>query len=161
MDEWKKNLQLWNQGDKQLLDCAVDSWTDVVEPAKRSIGTRIIWEGNKHWSDSLHRKRKQVHRLKRKYLFSQFKSMNLNKISVIPALVESTTGNIAKTDKDKAEMLSVIEMDRDEEMSCYPLCIFYQGSDNIHNQMIKNGGQALIDSLVGKNHYNETDVVFK
>ncbi|ETO02062.1 hypothetical protein RFI_35374 [Reticulomyxa filosa] len=38
-------------------------------------------------------------------LFSQFKSMNSNKITVIPALVESTTGDIAKTDKEKAEML--------------------------------------------------------
>ncbi|ETO00648.1 hypothetical protein RFI_36792, partial [Reticulomyxa filosa] len=104
---------------------------------------------------------------------------------VIPALVESTTGNIAKTDKEKVEIYSedtkehyqlvedeitsVIEMNRDEEMNCYPLWDEYhqmditkeeiealryisshkaQGPDNIHNQMIKNGGQALIDSLV-------------
>ncbi|ETO08417.1 endonuclease/reverse transcriptase, partial [Reticulomyxa filosa] len=38
LDEWKKNLQLWNQDDKQLLDCAVDSWTNcVVEPANKAM----------------------------------------------------------------------------------------------------------------------------
>ncbi|ETN99056.1 hypothetical protein RFI_38433 [Reticulomyxa filosa] len=91
--------------------------------------------GNKSWwSDSLHRKRKQIHRLKSKLqeykraamqlkrklrqekqeslkeentrqLFSQFKSMNSNKVSIIPALVESITGKIAKTDLEKAKML--------------------------------------------------------
>ncbi|ETO10607.1 hypothetical protein RFI_26772 [Reticulomyxa filosa] len=38
-------------------------------------------------------------------LFSQFKSMNSNKISVIPTLIEPTSGTIAKIDKEKAEML--------------------------------------------------------
>ncbi|ETO00876.1 hypothetical protein RFI_36564 [Reticulomyxa filosa] len=125
-----------------------------------------------------------------KQLFSQFKSMNSNKISVIPTLIEPTSGTIAKIDKEKAEMLvlyyseetkgryqlvedkitAVIDTIIDEEMNCYPLWDEYhqmditedeviealryisshkaQGPDNIHNQMIKNSGQALIDSLI-------------
>ncbi|ETN98128.1 hypothetical protein RFI_39389, partial [Reticulomyxa filosa] len=110
-------------------------------------------------------------------LFSQFKSMNNNKISVIPALINSHNNQVAKTDNEKAELLyvedeidSVIEMKRDYEMSEYP-SVFErhqgritgeelieamrhissykaQGPDIIHNQMIKNGGQSMIDSLV-------------
>ncbi|ETN99930.1 hypothetical protein RFI_37537, partial [Reticulomyxa filosa] len=112
--------------------------------------------------------------------------MNSNKISVIPALIEPTSGTIAKTDKEKAEMLvswfsqppqppsyseetkehyqlvgdeitAVIDTKRYEEINHrrrniealrYISSHKAQGPDNIHNQMIKNGGQALINSLV-------------
>ncbi|ETO05065.1 hypothetical protein RFI_32331, partial [Reticulomyxa filosa] len=69
-DKWDKYLERnWKNGEIMHYDFVVESWTNcVVESAKQSIGTRIIWKGNKPWwSDSLHRKRKQVHRMKKEY----------------------------------------------------------------------------------------------
>ncbi|ETO08007.1 hypothetical protein RFI_29383, partial [Reticulomyxa filosa] len=55
LEEWRNNTIWWDQNNQQLLDFAVESWTNcVVESAKQSIGTRIIWKENKSWcSDSL------------------------------------------------------------------------------------------------------------
>ncbi|ETO35823.1 hypothetical protein RFI_01239 [Reticulomyxa filosa] len=127
-----------------ILLCALNQSQDdfavtncVVESAKQSIGTRIIWKGNKSWW-TIHfiEKEKKIETgetrifdqeyriIEGRKLFSQFK---------IPALMEST----GKIDKEKAEIYSeetkehyqlvkdeitaVIDMNKDVEMSCYPL----------------------------------------
>ncbi|ETO08846.1 hypothetical protein RFI_28541 [Reticulomyxa filosa] len=245
LEKWYESLTPYLPNNPEFLDAAVESWTEcVVDAGKRSIGMKTIWKGNKPWwSDSLHRKRKQVHRLKREFrrcrtpyfynkykeaaaelkrklrcekqeylvrsiqslqegnsrqLFSQFRSMNSNKIGVIPALFCPTTNYAAKTDNEKAELLiswfaqppqppnfsddtkehyqsvedeivSAVEMKRESEInncdeflephqetiteveiiealrhiSAYKA----QGPDSIHNQMLKNGGQSMIDSM--------------
>lgn len=67
LEEWKKSLPEYLPDDAELLDLAFELWTKcVVEAGKRSIGMKTVWKGNKPWrSDLLHRKRKQVHKLKR------------------------------------------------------------------------------------------------
>ncbi|ETO01297.1 hypothetical protein RFI_36143, partial [Reticulomyxa filosa] len=232
---------------KEDLDIAVENWTNcVVQVAKDTIGTKVVWKGNKPWwSNALHRQRKKVHHLKRlfrkykteisykrykdaagilkrklrqekqeymnksiesiqegntKQLFTQFRALNTNKISIIPSLVSPETEKeiemVAETDIEKAEMFakwfaeppqppkslneehyklveeftsSVEEMEKEIEIdsdiwteewhqtditegeiieairriSPYKA----QGSDSMHNIMLKNGGNAIVESL--------------
>ncbi|ETO08130.1 hypothetical protein RFI_29259 [Reticulomyxa filosa] len=160
------------------------------------IYIQIIFQSHSMCGGAIHFIGKESKIFDQEYRIIEYKeiifSIQINEfeqISIIPALLEST-GKIAKTDKEKAEMLvswfsqppqppsyseetkehyqlvedeitALIDMNKDEEMSCYPLWDEYQmditeeeiiealryisshkaqGPDNIHNQMIKNGG---------------------
>ncbi|ETO12526.1 hypothetical protein RFI_24849 [Reticulomyxa filosa] len=136
-------------------------------------------------------------------MFCQFRSLNSNKIAIIPSLTilgkDGVTELIAEADIDKANLLanwfaqppqppkssneddghyeyvedeicSVVQMSKEVELSEYYLIDKWhqseiteeevieairhvsayksQGPDNIHNLMLKNGGQSLINSLV-------------
>ncbi|ETO33162.1 hypothetical protein RFI_03948 [Reticulomyxa filosa] len=141
-----------------------------------------------------------MHEGNTKMIFSKFRSLNSNKISIIPVLIDEQTNKIAHADIDKVKLLvdsfsqppqppnnainytgyyqsieneiaSVFAIFRDEEMknrsvnlcdkhqseiteseviealrhiSCYKA----QGPDNIHNLMLKNGGDSILQSLV-------------
>ena len=69
LEKWKISLFEWFPDDPDLLDNAVETWTNcVVDAANRSIGTKTVWKGNKPWwSDYLHRKRKRSMRLKKEF----------------------------------------------------------------------------------------------
>ncbi|ETO06867.1 hypothetical protein RFI_30525, partial [Reticulomyxa filosa] len=250
LKEWTNTLINTSQNSPDALDQAVESWSQyVVDTGKATIGQKVSWKGNKPWwSNKLHRLRKNVHQLKRKFrkyrtsenyerykeaalsfkrilrcekqmhitksieslhenntkqMFCQFRSLNSNKIAIIPSLISPETDGvkyaIAETDIEKANLLanwfaqppqppkpsnenkehyeyvedeicSVVQMSKETELSeWYLMDAWYQseiteeevieairhisayksqGPDNIHNLMLKNGGQSLINSLV-------------
>ncbi|ETO08756.1 hypothetical protein RFI_28632 [Reticulomyxa filosa] len=138
-----------------------------------------------------------LHEGNTRQMFCQFRSLNSNKIAIIPSLIipgkDEEKGSIAENDIDKANLLahcppepsnedkehyeyvedeicSVVQMSREIELNEFFLLHEWyqseiteeevieairhisayksQGPDNIHNLMLKNGGQSLIDSLV-------------
>ncbi|ETO07137.1 hypothetical protein RFI_30255, partial [Reticulomyxa filosa] len=121
------------------LDCAVDSWTNcVIESAKQSIGTRIIWKGNKPWwTDSLYRKRK--HQLKKKYSKNKTETnYKKYKRAAIEKKIEAGKTIVERRKYNTNQQQEILQRQIKKKLKC----------NDIHNQMIKNGGQALIDSLV-------------
>ncbi|ETO36209.1 hypothetical protein RFI_00853, partial [Reticulomyxa filosa] len=151
-------------------------WTLLLIHAQsalwKSIGTKIVNKGQTMVERRLKKKKKASSLIKKKeymvksigslqegntkQLFLQFRSINSNKITVISAIVLHKTNQIARSDilqllrspnwnehhQSEITEEEVIEALRHISVNKA------QGPDNIHNQMIKNGGQAMIDSLV-------------
>ncbi|ETO08958.1 hypothetical protein RFI_28429 [Reticulomyxa filosa] len=111
-------------------------------------------------------------------LFTQ-RTLNTNKICIIPALVNKETNLVARSDTDKAYILArhlqnppkndiiyKVAISKPLELADDFICLSdvqhsditkeevievpykAQGPDNINNQMLKNGGNKIIESLV-------------
>ncbi|ETO00445.1 hypothetical protein RFI_36999, partial [Reticulomyxa filosa] len=127
LEEWRNNTLWWDQNNRQLLDFAVESWTNyVVESAKQSIGARERekTENNNAIKENIETRETRIFEsLKEentRKLFSQFKSMNSNKVSIIQQL-DRLQRQIKKKQNcwyREDKITSVIEMNR--EMN-YPL----------------------------------------
>ncbi|ETO06818.1 reverse transcriptase, partial [Reticulomyxa filosa] len=172
---------------------------EIYKEAARTLKRNLRCEKQLHITKSI----ESLHEGNTRQLFCKFRSLNSNKIAIIPSLVspgkDGTTHQIAENDIDKANLLarwfaqppqppkpsnedaehyeyvkdeicSVVQMSRESELDTSWLILEWhqaditeeeiieaigqvssfksQDPDNIHNLMLKKGGQSLIDSLV-------------
>ncbi|ETN98538.1 hypothetical protein RFI_38954 [Reticulomyxa filosa] len=118
IDNWMQSIDPIVLNNTETLDKAVESWTKcIVEAGEATIGIMTIWKGNKPWwSDTAKQLRRIPQLEKHQHMvnsidslyegFTQLKTLNTNKICVIPALVNKETNSVARSDADKAFLLT-------------------------------------------------------